>query len=53
MAATPLILPSSEGPGRPLRRLDIQPGSGMDEAWLQALIVDDRLKVKKTGHLAG
>lgn len=38
MATTPLILPSSEDPGRPLRRLDIQPGSGMDEAWLQALI---------------
>ncbi len=49
MATSPLILPSSQGPGRSLRRLDIQPGSGMDEAWLQALIYQ-RPELLPAGH---
>jgi hypothetical protein len=49
MATTPLILSSSQGPGLPLRRLDIQPGSGMDEAWLQALLYQ-RPELLPAGH---
>ena len=34
----PVILDSSSDDGRALTRIDIQPDSGMDEAWLQGLL---------------